>query len=425
MGVFVPVLADAASGISLGGAIPAVLLLVALAALGAIGALSHETDRHFSASLVYLAMGALGALVVRPLGIDPFRLLTGHDTVEILTDVAIAVAVFATGLRLRRAPPRRWRTVGLLLLVTMPLTAAAIALYASLAMGLPAAAAIALGAALAPTDPVLAGDVGLGPPGTSEHQPRARALLTAEAGANDGAALPLLVLGLVLATHDADLGTLGAWLATDVLYALAVAGAWGAAAGWGFAAAFHAMRRRDLLDSGYEAWAAVAAALLLFAGAELVGAYGFVAAFAGGLAFRRHEYESDANRQFHDGAEQAETVLELAVLLLLGSALTTSGLSEPGFAGWLLAPLLLLVIRPLTALLALVGSGIVPRERLYVAWFGVKGVAALNYAVVAAASGVLGADAPAVLWTAIACVIVSIAVHGISATAVTRQLLPD
>ena len=172
----------------------------------------------------------------------------------------------------------------LLLLVTMPLTAAAIAAYASLAMGLPVAAAIVLGAALAPTDPVLAGDVGLGPPGTSEHQPRARAVLTAEAGANDGAALPLLVLGLARTTHDADVGTLGSWIATDVLYAVALAAAWGAAAGWSFAAAFHAMRRRDLLDDGYEAWAAVAAALLLFAGAELVGAYGFVAAFAGGLA---------------------------------------------------------------------------------------------------------------------------------------------
>ena len=101
-------------------------------------------------------------------------------------------------------------------------------------------------------------------------------------------------------------------------------------------------------------------------------------------------------------------MLELAVLLLLGSALTTSGLSEPGLAGWLLAPLLLLVIRPAAALLALVGSGIAPGERLFVAWFGVKGVAALNYAVVAAASGLLGDDAPAVLWTAIACVIVSI-----------------
>lgn len=418
-------LADAAPGITSPGEIPAVLLLVALAAIGAIGALSHEQERHFSASLVYLGMGALGALIVRPLGIDPFRLLTEHETVEMLTDVAIAVAVFATGLRLRRASPRRWRTVALLLLVTMPLTAAAIALFGAFAMGLPLAAAIVLGAALAPTDPVLAGDVGLGPPGTSEHQPRARGLLTAEAGANDGAAMPLLVLGLALAQDGAGAGTLASWLAADVLYALLVAIAWGALAGWAAAAAFHAMRRRDLLDGGYEAWAAVAAALLLFAVAELIGGYGFVAAFAGGIAFRRREYESDANRRFHDGAGRAETVLELAVLLLLGSALTTSGLGEPGLAGWLLAPLLLLVIRPLTALLALVGSGVPRRERLYVAWFGVKGVAALNYAVIAAASGALGDDAPVVLWTAIACVIVSIAAHGLSATAVTRRLLPD
>jgi NhaP-type Na+/H+ or K+/H+ antiporter len=420
-----PPFADAAPGISPLGTIPEVLLLVSLAAIGAIGALSHERERHFSASLVYLAMGALGALLLRPLGIDPFRLLTEDETVEILTDVAIAVAVFATGLRLRRAPPRRRRTVALLLLVTMPLTVAGVALFATLALGLPLGAAIVLGAALAPTDPVLAGDIGLGPPGSAEDQPRARGLLSAEAGANDGAGLPLLVLGLMLAAGDDGAADLAQWLAADVLFAVGVAAAWGVAAGWGFAAAFHAMRHRDLLDSGYEAWAAVAAALLLYAVAELAGAYGFVAAFAGGLAFRRHEYESDANRAFHDGAGDAETVLELAVLLLLGSALTTAGLAEPGLAGWLLAPLLLLAIRPLAALAALVGSGIAPRERLYVAWFGVKGIATLNYAVIAAASGALGGDASVVLWTAIVCVIVSIVAHGTTATAVTRRLLPD
>ncbi|HEX4804499.1 MAG TPA: cation:proton antiporter, partial [Conexibacter sp.] len=270
-------------------------------------------------------------------------------------------------------------------------------------------------------------DVGLGPPGASERQPRARAALTAEAGANDGAAMPLLVLGIALAAHGdrAGGGTLANWFALDLVYAVGVALAVGAAGGWVLAAAFAHARRRDLLDEGFEAWAAVATALLLFAVAELAGGYGFLAAFAGGMAFRRHEYDSERNRAFHDGAGTAETVLELAVLLLLGSALTTAGLGKPGLAGWLLAPLLLLAIRPVTALLALVGSGIAPRERLYVAWFGVKGVAALNYAVVAAAGTTLGADRSIVLWTTIACVIVSIVVHGVSANAVTRRLLPD
>ncbi len=417
-------LADADPGLSLFGTIPEVLLLVAVAALGAVAALSHERERPFSASLVYLAMGAGAALIVRPLGIDPFHLLTSHDTVEVLTDVAIAVAVFSTGLRLRRVPARRWRTVVLLLVVTMPLTTAAIALFAATAMGLPLAAAIVLGAALAPTDPVLAGDVGLGPPGMSEEQPRARAALTAEAGANDGAAMPLLVIGLTLAQRDHG-AWFGRWLTIDLLYAVGVSLAFGAAGGWVFAASFRWLRAREWLAEGFEGWAAVAIALLLFAVAEMLGGYGFLAAFAGGLAFRRREYESPANRAFHDGAGVAENVLELAVLVLLGSALTTSALDEPGLAGWLLAPLLLFVIRPATALLALIGSGIALRERIYVAWFGVKGVAALNYAVVAGASGLLGADTPVVLWTTIACVIVSIVAHGVTATAVSARLLPE
>jgi sodium/hydrogen antiporter len=418
------VLADANPGFSLAGAIPEVLLLAALAALVAIGALSHEEDRPFSASLVYLAMGAIGALVLRALDVTPLSLVGNHGAIEVLTDVTVAVAVFATGLRLRRVPLWHWRTLALLLLVTMPLTTAVVALFAKTAMGLPLGVAIALGATLAPTDPVLAGNLGLGPPGESDDQPRARGALTAEAGANDGAAMPLLVLGLLIARHG-DFGRWGTWLGADLLYALAVSVVLGAAGGWGFAAAHAWLCRHDFLDEGFEGWAAVAIALILYGIAELAGGYGFVAAFAGGIAFRHHEYDSAANRTFHDGAGAAENALELAVIVLLGTSLTTAGLGEPKLAGWLLAPLLLLIVRPLAALLALIRSDMPWNERLFVAWFGVKGVAALNYALVALAAGGLGAHGSRVLWTTVACIIVSIALHGVTAAALTRRLLGE
>ena len=107
------------------------LLFLALALFMAIGALSHQRERAFSPSLVYLALGAIAAC----------------------------------GL---------WRRS-------------------------PLGAAIVLGSALAPTDPVLAGDVGVGPPGEDEGRSETEFALTAEAAANDGLGTPFLLLGLLLA----------------------------------------------------------------------------------------------------------------------------------------------------------------------------------------------------------------------------------
>lgn len=417
-------LADAEPGISLLGAVPEILFLAALAGVLAIGALSNESERAFSTGIVYLAMGAVAAVLLPAIGVQHLDLRRDHEIVEILSEVTIAVAVFATGLRVRRASLRRWRTVGLLLVVTLPLTAGAIALFASAAMGLSAGAALVLGAALAPTDPVLAGDVGLGPPGESEDEPRAQAALTAEAGGNDGAAMPILVLGLVLARDDGATGGLGAWLIADVLYALAVPVAVGVVGGIAASGAMSWGVERGLIARDFPAWAAVATALLLYSSAELLGGYGFVAAFAGGLALRRRRYEDEARRQLHDGAGGAERVLVLAVLLLVGSSLTLDGLGRPGLEGWLLAPLLIVVLRPAFALLALVGSGMPRGERLYVAWFGVRGVAAVNYTTAALATGLLATgEAETVMWTAIAVMVVSVVVHGTTSSALERRWL--
>ena len=90
---------------------------------------------------------------------------------EKMSELAVVVALFATGLSFERElRPRKWRTVARLLLVAMPLTIAGVALFGVVAMGLSLGAAIVLGAILAPTDPVLAGDIGVGPPGDEEER---------------------------------------------------------------------------------------------------------------------------------------------------------------------------------------------------------------------------------------------------------------
>jgi len=277
---------------------------------------------------------------------------------------------------------------------------------------------------LAPTDPVLAGDVGVGPPGDEDERDPNFAL-TAEAGLNDGLAFPFVFLGAFVAAEGGS-GWLGEWLAADVLYPVTVGIALGALGGYLIAKNIVWLRDRNLLGEALDGWVAVGAVLLVYGIVEVAGGYGFLAAFAAGLAFRRYEHGHELNRTVHDGAEVVEKFSELALILVLGSMVTITGLQQAGASGWLLVPVLLLVIRPLATLLAFSGSRIARRERVFIGWFGVRGIGSLYYVAVALGFGILSSDeAQTLFWTVAACVVVSIVVHGITATPLERRLLEE
>ena len=414
----------AAPGFGFGGLYVLGLAFLGIAVVIAIVALSHQHERAFSASLIYLALGLAAAAAVEFLGIHWLDPVDDAKVVERLAEFCVIVALFSTGLKLdRELSWAAWASVVRLLALVMPMTIIAIAAFGTQVMGLSFAAAVVLGGALAPTDPVLAGDIGVGPPG-EEDETEPNFSVTGEAGLNDGLAFPFVLFGLFAAAHD-DWNWVGEWIAADIVYAVVVGVAIGAVAGYGFAAAFVPLRDRKLLSPDLDGWMAIGAVMLIYGLTEFVGAYGFLAAFAGGLAFRRYERGHESHRSVHAGAESVEKLSELAIILLLGSIVTLEGLSEPGWGGWLLVPVLLIVIRPLTVLVAFAGSGTSIRERLFLGWFGVRGVGSLYYASVAVAVGTLGADNEIVLfWTVVVCSIVSIIAHGASATPLARRLLP-
>jgi NhaP-type Na+/H+ or K+/H+ antiporter len=400
------------------------LLFIGIAVFAAIGALSHERERAFSASLVYLALGVGAAVAVEALGIAWLDPLADAEVIEHVAEAAVIIALFATGLKLDRPLDwGSWGGVARLLAVAMPLTIAGVAVFGTAVMGLSLGAAITLGAILAPTDPVLAGDIGVGPPGDEEeHEPNFS--ITGEAGLNDGLAFPFLFLGLFV-VDPGGTSWLGDWLAADVVYAIAVGIGVGALVGYGSAGLAVWLRERDLFAQVFDGWLAIPVVLVIYGLTELAGAYGFIAAFVGGIAFRRYERGHEYNRRVHEGAEVAEKFGELAAVLMLGSMISIAGLGAPGAEGWLLVPVLLLAIRPLAVVASFAGSRLPAGERAFVAWFGVRGIGSLYYAAVAVASGYLsGAEAELVAWTAIAAVAVSIVVHGITATPLSRRLLP-
>ncbi len=397
------------------------LLAVGVALLIAVGVLSRERERSFSAAVVYLLMGAAFSLGLQGLGADLLDPLEDSELIERAAEFAVIVALFSVGIRLDRPLSwREWASTIRLIGIAMPLTIAGIAVFAHLVMGLPWGVAIVLGAVLSPTDPVLAGDVQVGPPGEqTEREPRFA--LTSEAGLNDGLAFPFVFLGLFIAEPGG--GWLEEWLLADVLYAITLGVAIGAVAGWGLGAATAELRRREWLLAEYDGWLAIAGVLAIYGATEVVGAYGFLAAFTGGLAFRRRERGHEYHGRVHEGAETVEKLTELALVLLLGSTVTIAGLAEPGITGWLLAAVLLLAIRPAVVAIAMLGSRVSGLERLFIGWFGVRGIGSFYYVAVAIGAGVLsGSDALIVYWTVIVCTGLSIIAHGLTATPAARKL---
>ena len=400
------------------------VMFVGVAVFAAVGALSRQRERAFSASLIYLGLGALAAVVLSVTGIGWLDPIDNSKFLERLTEAAVVFALFATGLSLdRRLAWREWSTTARLLSLAMPLTIGAITLFGVGVMGLSPAAAVLLGAVLSPTDPVLAGDIGVGPPGEEdEHEPNFS--LTSEAGLNDGLAFPFVLLAVLMA-EGATAAKVMEWVATDVFYAILGGVLVGALIGRLAAASVKKLRDRGLLAPALDGYHAIASTMFIYGAAEAVAVYGFVAVFVGGLAFRRYERDHEANASVHLGAEQAEKLLELASVLMLGSMLSLAGLAAPGWEGWLLAVVLIVAIRPASCVIALLGSKLdQPNERAFVSWFGVRGIGSLYYLAFAVSLGVLPkGEESVVVWTTVACVVLSIIVHGITAGPSVSRLM--
>src|SRR5687767_12395676 len=161
------------------------LLLMALAS-------SRLRDLPLSSSALYLGFG----IVIGPsfLGLAELDLVRSAAVVERVAELAVIVALFVGGLRLRlRLLDRMWVAAWLLAGPVMLLSIGGVAAFVHVAFGLPLPAAVLVGAVLAPTDPVLASTVTVNSAG--DHD-RMRYALSGEAGFNDGAAFPFVVLAL-------------------------------------------------------------------------------------------------------------------------------------------------------------------------------------------------------------------------------------
>ncbi|MET0997525.1 MAG: cation:proton antiporter [Marmoricola sp.] len=410
----------------------ALYLVAGLAILLAAVLPSALSRLAISPPMVLLAAGmGMGLL---PVGsdelLDP---VSNRVMVEQVTQFAVLLALMGVGLaldrplRLRRPKDwRRWSATWRLLFAAMPLTIGAVWLIGWWGLGLAPATALLLGAVLAPTDPVLAGDVQVGGPDVesqeedeSDERHEVRFALTSEAGLNDGLAFPFVYAAIFLLEKGTSWSWVGAWVAWELVGKVVVGFLVGAFVGWLLAKlAFRARRMSLRLAEQGEPLLALAALATSFGAAELVGGYGFIAVFCCGAAIRNAERSHDYQEAMHGVVERLERLLTLLVLLCLGIAMTRGLLDALDWRGVGVAIALVLLIRPLSGVVSLMpfarsGHGMDARERLVTAFFGVRGIGSLFY--LAYAAGHHFEDVRW-LWATIAFTIaLSVVIHGVLA----------
>lgn len=364
-----------------------------------------------SALLIGFGLCSFMLLPKMPFQIDP---VAQPRVWEVVSEVCVIIGLFGAGLRIDRLAERAKRLPTVrLLVIGMPLTIFMLAVAGWALAGMTLAGGLLLGAVLAPTDPVLAGDVQVGPPHEGgEHL--VRYTLTNEAGLNDGLAFPFVHLGIAVAAAGGfGMGLLGEWLLRDLVYRVAVGGLVGAGVGFGLGKILFDCPRSNPLSRTGSGAVALAAVLLAYGLTELAEGYGFIAAFASGFTLRRAETEHAFHRKLHDFSEALEHALTAVLLVGIGAAIP---ILWPYFtlANMLPGIVLIFVIRPLVGWQSLAGTALVGRERLVVAFYGVRGIGSIYYLAYAGHHIKLVNEYD--LWATVAFTIfLSTAIHGLTA----------
>jgi len=329
---------------------------------------------------------------------------TSESIVE-LVELALILTLFSDGMFVERELLRKhWSPVARALVIAMPITMALLGLAAkALFPDLSWAEALLLAAVLSPTDPVVTSAVV-----TLRIVPSSvRHTLNLESGLNDGLALPFVLFFLILAGPGGDPGGEAARLLGEALF--------GATVGLGLGTLGGRLHHRlpgGGITARYEGIYAVGIALFAFGLAEVTIGNGLIAAFVCGIAMAATE--RDVPQGFVEFAENTSAILQVLTFFVFGALIVATGFhhSVPSLVAFVLFAILL--ARPVAVMLSFVNTGIPRPQKLFMAWFGPKGVASMLFALFVLKSNV--SEHTLIFDIAAIVIVVSIVAHGLTDT---------
>ncbi|MCP3757228.1 sodium:proton antiporter [Streptomyces sp. TBY4] len=379
----------------------ALLIVVLLSGLAARTVLST--------SLLFLLGGAL----VSDGFLGLIHITADSGIVAVTADLALFSVLFTDGMHVTFTKLRQnWKNPARALGLGMPLAMVGMAVITHYLVGLDWTTSFLVGAVLAPTDPVFASAI----VGRKEVPAKLRQLLNVESGINDGLALPVVLILIAAAgptsgMADASVATIALELGLGLVFGVALP------------LAVAALVRLRLLgaEPKLQPLLPLATGIILYAACHLTHANPYLAAFSAGAVLAA--VSPEAKVVFAPLGEALAELAKFAALLVFGALLTPQlfgGLSVGGYVAVVLA---IVLIRPASLLLSLMGSRIERREKLVAAWFGPKGFASVVYGLLVLQAGIPQGEAAYILIAV--CIAFSIIAHSSTDVPIARLFHVD
>jgi NhaP-type Na+/H+ or K+/H+ antiporter len=365
-----------------------------------------------SGPIVFTGVG----FILGPDGLGVLRIEIRGEGLRLLAEMTLAMVLFTDAANADFAVVRR--NLGLperLLLIGLPLTIVLGFLLASIVLPwLDTLEMALLAALLAPTDAALGKPVVTNPAVPAIT----REALNLESGLNDGICVPIVVLLLGLAVGtQIEGGTMG-HVARVVIAAIGLGALIGLALTWSTTGMLRFAERRGWISEHWVEIPIVALAAACFAAAQAVGGSGFIACFVGGLLLSglggRHKEE------LLRGAEHMGEALALLTWVVFGGIVVARMIDRVTWPALLYAVLSLTVVRMLPVFLCLIGTRTSTADKLFIGWFGPRGLATIVFAILVLDEKLPGNDTImlAAGWT----VLLSVVAHGVTANPLVKAI---
>jgi sodium/hydrogen antiporter len=389
-----------------------------------------------SAAMIYLTVG----FAIGPGGMGILRPdLTQHSLLlQRIVEIALLISLFSAGLKLRQPLTDTLWHLSLRLALIGVLISIALITPLALLLGFPFGIALLLAVAIAPTDPVLAADVHVE---NVADRDRLRFSLTGESSLNDGIALPFIILALQLcatAPHAPDnmLDPLLRWLAIDCVWGMSGGILIGTLCGLLTGRMVLYLRTEQKEALGLDEFLVLGLIAFSYGFATFIHASPFLAVFFAGLSVGHttgsHKQIPPCSiekltelattpqhaaplmmRALRSFNEQLESIAEVVIVILAGALLVTMHI---GASAIIICAYTFFIARPASVWIALFGANVTTTQRRLMAWFGVRGVGSIYYALFAVNNGLPQQWRNEVLAIILFTCASSIFVHGTSVT---------
>jgi NhaP-type Na+/H+ or K+/H+ antiporter len=362
--------------------------------------------------IIFMVIGYLCAVPLE-MAAEPETLDEGA---RFLAEITLVLVLFTDASHVRFMSLRKYVGVpARMLVVGLPLTIGlgmVVAYLLSPESGL--AMALLTAAVLTPTDAAL-GQTVVSSKDVPEHL---RQTINVESGLNDGLVLPFVLLGAILASATME-GAHTDGLAMSAMMQIVLGPLIGVAIGWVAAKAMDVAQDKELIAKAAGGVAFLAVAFVAFIGSEIIGGNGFIAAFVAGMVFgNTYRHEIHFIGEFMEGVGQ---LLTMFAFLIFGALLLPDGLEHMTWGAVVLALLFLTVVRMLPIFVSLMGTGLALREKLFLGWFGPRGIASILFTLIMMDEFDLPGEEELLACVSMT-VFLSIILHGISAAPLSKWI---